>query len=170
MAGSDSGAVSPTRVVVHQGSRVLEIEFSDGKLFRLPFELLRVYSPSAEVRGHGPGQEVLQTGKADVGVESVESVGHYALQPRFSDGHDTGIFSWDYLYWLGDNHEQLWQQYLARIEAAGASRQAAAPIQAELEELGLEPGTPEWNGKRAEIAHRYAGALPYLQRTARLLE
>jgi len=130
MAGSDSGAVSPTRVVVHQGSRVLEIEFSDGKLFRLPFELLRVYSPSAEVRGHGPGQEVLQTGKADVGVESVESVGHYALQPRFSDGHDTGIFSWDYLYWLGDNHEQLWQQYLARIEAAGASRQAAAPIQA----------------------------------------
>lgn len=128
MAGSDSTGASPTRVVVHQGSRVLEIEFSDGKLFRLPFEFLRVHSPSAEVRGHGPGQETLQTGKADVGIDSVESVGHYAIQPNFSDGHHTGIFAWDYLYWLGENQEQLWQQYLARLEAAGASRHAAAPI------------------------------------------
>ena len=127
MAGSDSTGASPTRVVVHQGSRILEIEFSDGKLFRLPFEFLRVHSPSAEVRGHGPGQETLQTGKADVGIESVESVGHYAIQPNFSDGHNTGIYAWDYLYWLGENHEQLWQQYLARLEAAGASRHAAAP-------------------------------------------
>lgn len=109
---------------------MLEIEFSDGKLFRLPFELLRVYSPSAEVRGHGPGQEVLQTGKAEVGIESIEQVGHYAIQPSFSDGHATGIYSWDYLYWLGDNQDQLWRQYLARIEEAGASRHAAAPIQA----------------------------------------
>jgi len=128
MAGSDSTGASPTRVVVHQGSRVLEIEFSDGKLFRLPFEFLRVHSPSAEVRGHGPGQETLQTGKADVGIESVESVGHYAIQPNFSDGHNTGIYAWDYLYWLGENQEPLWQQYLARLEAAGASRHAAAPI------------------------------------------
>lgn len=130
MAGSDSSSVSPTRVVAHQSSRVLEIEFSDGKLFRLPYELLRVYSPSAEVRGHGPGQEVLQTGKADVGIDSIESVGHYAIQPSFSDGHDTGIFSWEYLYWLGDNQEQLWQQYLARLEAAGESRQPPASIHA----------------------------------------
>ncbi len=128
MAGSDSTGASPTRVVVHQGSRVLEIEFSDGKLFRLPFEFLRVHSPSAEVRGHGPGQETLQAGKAEVGIDSVESVGHYAIQPNFSDGHNTGIFAWDYLYWLGENQEQLWQQYLARLEAAGASRHAAAPI------------------------------------------
>jgi len=128
MAGSDSTGASPTRVVVHQGSRVLEIEFSDGKLFRLPFEFLRVHSPSAEVRGHGPGQETLQTGKAEVGIDSVESVGHYAIQPQFSDGHNTGIYAWDYLYWLGENQEQLWQQYLARLEAAGASRHAAAPI------------------------------------------
>ena len=128
MAGPESIAATPTRVVVHQSSRVLEIEFSDGKLFRLPFEFLRVHSPSAEVRGHGPGQETLQAGKAEVGIDSVESVGHYAIQPNFSDGHNTGIFAWDYLYWLGENQEQLWQQYLARLEAAGASRHAAAPI------------------------------------------
>jgi len=129
MAAPDSSAASPTRVVVHQSSRLLEIEFSDGKLFRLPFELLRVYSPSAEVRGHGPGQEVLQTGKADVGIDSIEQVGHYAIQPSFDDGHATGIYSWDYLYWLGDNQDQLWSQYLSRMEEAGASRHAAAPIQ-----------------------------------------
>ena len=130
MAGSTHANPSPTRVVVHQGSRVLEIEFADGKLFRLPFELLRVYSPSAEVRGHGPGQENLQTGKADVGIASVEPVGHYALQPTFTDGHATGIYAWEYLHWLGDNQDELWQQYLARLEAAGASRDAPAPIQA----------------------------------------
>ncbi|MCO5106316.1 MAG: DUF971 domain-containing protein [Burkholderiaceae bacterium] len=130
MTGSDSTGASPTRVVVHQASRVLEIEFSDGKVFRLPFEFLRVYSPSAEVRGHGPGQETLQAGKAEVGIDSVESVGHYAIQPTFSDGHATGIYAWDYLYWLGDNQEDLWQQYLARLEAAGASRHASAPVHA----------------------------------------
>ncbi len=130
MAGSVSATASPTRVVVHQGSRVLEIEFSDGKLFRLPFEFLRVHSPSAEVRGHGPGQETLQSGKAGVGIESVEAVGHYAIQPAFTDGHASGIYAWDYLYWLGENQDALWQQYLARLEAAGASRDAAAPIQA----------------------------------------
>ena len=127
MAGSDSASVSPTRVVVHQGSRVLEIEFSDGKLSRLPFEFLRVYSPSAEVRGHGPGEENLQAGKAKVGITSVESVGHYAIQPTFTDGHSTGIYAWDYLYYLGDNQEQLWQQYLERLEAAGLSRDKPVP-------------------------------------------
>jgi DUF971 family protein len=129
MAGSNTPA--PIRIVVHQQSRVLEIEYADGRLFKLPFELMRVYSPSAEVRGHGPGQEVLQTGKREVGIDAVDAVGNYAIQPRFSDGHDTGIFSWEYLYWLGDQHQQLWADYLARLEQAGASRdpqgQAAEP-------------------------------------------
>jgi DUF971 family protein len=103
---------------------VLEIGFDDGKTFRIPFELMRVYSPSAEVQGHGPGQEVLQTGKREVGVTDLQSVGHYAVQPTFSDGHDTGIFSWDYLYHLGADHEALWAQYEQRIEAAGTHRDA----------------------------------------------
>jgi DUF971 family protein len=120
MAGPNTPA--PTRIVVHQQSRVLEIEYVDGRHFKLPFELMRVYSPSAEVRGHGPGQEVLQTGKRDIGIDAVDAVGNYAIQPRFSDGHDTGIFSWEYLYWLGDQHQQLWADYLARLEKAGASR------------------------------------------------
>ncbi|MBN9426252.1 MAG: DUF971 domain-containing protein [Burkholderiales bacterium] len=128
MSGLDSNTPLPTRIVVHQVSRVLEIEFSDGRVFKLPFEFLRVHSPSAEVRGHGPGQEVLQTGKAQVGIESVETVGHYAIQPRFSDGHDTGIYSWDYLYHLGDRQESLWRDYLARLQAAGASREPDAPV------------------------------------------
>ena len=98
-----------------------------GSAWRLPFELLRVYSPSAEVRGHGPGQEVLQTGKRDVDIVAVEQVGNYAIQPRFSDGHDTGIFSWDYLHWLGENQSRLWQDYLQRLEAAGASRDPVGP-------------------------------------------
>ena len=125
MAGQDKATPQPTRIVVHTQSRVLEIEFADGRCFRLPFELMRVYSPSAEVRGHGPGQEVLQTGKRDVRIESIEQVGHYAVQPRFSDGHDSGIFAWDYLYWLGDRHKTLWSEYLQRLEKAGASRDAA---------------------------------------------
>ncbi len=94
----------------------------------LPFELMRVYSPSAEVRGHGPGQEVLQTGKRDVDIVSLDPVGHYALQPVFSDGHETGIFSWDYLYWLGDNERKLWPEYEARLRAAGASRDPAPVV------------------------------------------
>lgn len=125
MAGSDSTGASPTRVVVHQGSRVLEIEFSDGKLFRLPFEFLRVHSPSAEVRGHGPGQEVLQLGKRDVEIERVEPVGNYAIRPVFSDGHDSGLYSWDYLYDLGERHDDLWQNYLLRLDTEGGSRDPA---------------------------------------------
>src|SRR6187401_511381 len=99
----------------------MEIAFDDGQRYELPYELLRVYSPSAEVRGHGPGQEVLQTGKQNVEISSVEPVGNYAIQPHFSDGHSTGIYSWEYLYDLGHRREQLWQQYLDRLKAAGAS-------------------------------------------------
>lgn len=123
MAGLDSKTPHPTSIVVHRQSRVLEIEFDQGSAFRLPFELLRVYSPSAEVRGHGPGQEVLQTGKRGVDIVALEPVGNYAVQPRFSDGHATGLYSWDYLYWLGANQETLWEDYLKRLEAAGASRE-----------------------------------------------
>ena len=122
MAGLSKEIPAPTRIVVHQASRLLEIEFADGKVFKLPFELLRVYSPSAEVRGHGPGQETLQTGKRMVGLSGVEPVGNYAIQPHFDDGHSTGIFSWDYLYWLGDDQQALWQDYLARLGQAGESR------------------------------------------------
>ena len=114
----------PTALTVHQASRVLEIAFDDGAAFRIPFELMRVYSPSAEVQGHGPGQEVLQTGKRDVGIDDLKSVGHYAVQPRFSDGHDTGIFSWPYLYHLGRDADELWQRYEQRLQAAGADRDA----------------------------------------------
>lgn len=127
MAGLDAHTPTPTEIVVHKQSRVVEIGYADGRRFRLPFELLRVYSPSAEVRGHGPGQEVLQVGKREVDVVAVEPVGHYAIQPRFSDGHDTGIYSWDYLYWLGDRQDALWQDYLERLAKAGASRDAAPP-------------------------------------------
>jgi DUF971 family protein len=122
----DKSAPIPTEIKLHQKSRRMEIEFSDGKRFELPFEFLRVYSPSAEVRGHGPGQEVLQTGKQEVGIVSLEPVGSYAVQPTFSDGHDTGIYSWDYLYELGMNYEPLWQEYLRRMQDAGASRAPAA--------------------------------------------
>jgi DUF971 family protein len=125
MAGLEKGTPTPTRIVVHTQSRVLELDFSDGASFRLPFEFLRVQSPSAEVRGHGPGQEVLQVGKRDVGIAAVEPVGHYAIQPHFSDGHATGIFSWDYLHFLGTHQARLWQEYLDRLAAAGASRDAA---------------------------------------------
>ena len=113
----------PTEITLHQKSRVLEISFSDGRRFELPYEFLRVYSPSAEVRGHGPGQEVLQTGKKEVEILDLEPVGSYAVQPKFSDGHATGIYSWDYLYELGANRSALWQTYLERIKAAGARRE-----------------------------------------------
>ena len=103
---------------------MLEVAFSDGATFRLPFELMRVYSPSAEVQGHGPGQEVLQTGKREVELLELEPVGNYAVQPKFSDGHDTGIFSWDYLYHLGSQQDALWLQYEQRLAAAGMSRDA----------------------------------------------
>ncbi len=113
----------PLEIRLHQKSRVMELQFSDGRSFRLPYEFLRVYSPSAEVRGHGPGQEVLQTGKREVEIRSLEPVGSYAVQPVFSDGHSTGIYSWDYIYELGENQEKLWSDYLARLAAAGASRE-----------------------------------------------
>ena len=122
MSGLDSSTPIPTRVVVHKQSRVLELGFADGRVFRLPFELMRVYSPSAEVRGHGPGQEVLQVGKREVGIDTVEAVGHYAIQPRFTDGHDTGIFSWDVLYSLGRDQAGKWDAYLAALRAAKLSR------------------------------------------------
>ena len=128
MAGLDKGARTPTRIVVHKQSRILEIDFPGGEAFRLPFELLRVCSPSAEVRGHGAGQEVLQVGKRDVVIDALEPVGHYAVQPHFSDGHSTGIFSWEYLYWLGCNQAALWQDYLDRLAQAGASRDPQAPV------------------------------------------
>ena len=114
--------MTPLEIKLHQKSRVLEISFDDGRSFRLPYEFLRVYSPSAEVRGHGPGQEVLQTGKRLVEIRSLEPVGSYAVQPLFSDGHSTGIYSWEYLYELGAHQEQLWTQYLERLKAAGAAR------------------------------------------------
>jgi DUF971 family protein len=122
MAGLDSRTPIPTRIVVHQKSRLLEIEFESAGVFRLSFEFLRVFSPSAEVRGHGPGQETLQTGKRDVAIEAVEPVGNYGIQPRFSDGHATGIYSWDYLYELATRQPAMWQDYLQRLESAGQSR------------------------------------------------
>jgi DUF971 family protein len=112
----------PTEIKLHQKSRVMEITFSDGRGFRLPYEYLRVHSPSAEVRGHGPGQELLQTGKREVEIRALEAVGSYAVQPVFSDGHSTGIYSWEYLYELGQNQDRLWTEYLTKLEAAGASR------------------------------------------------
>jgi len=114
----------PTEITLHQKSRILEISFSDGRTFRLPCEFLRVFSPSAEVRGHGPGQEVLQSGKKEVTIHRIEPVGSYAIQLYFSDGHDTGIYSWDLLYEYGLRQEEMWQHYLERITAAGASREA----------------------------------------------
>lgn len=122
----------PTAITLHQASRILEVSFSDGATFRLPCEFLRVYSPSAEVRGHGPGQEVLQVGKRDVQITAIEPVGSYAVKLTFSDGHDTGLYSWAYLYELGRDQAALWQRYLDRLQQAGASRDddIPAPLQA----------------------------------------
>ncbi len=124
MAGLTKETPTPESLTVHSQSRVLEVGFSDGASFRIPFELMRVYSPSAEVQGHGPGQEVLQTGKRQVGIESMEPVGNYAVKPTFSDGHDSGLFTWEYLYFLGAEQEALWAQYLDRLQAAGVERDA----------------------------------------------
>jgi DUF971 family protein len=122
MAGLDRQTPIPTEIKLHQKSREMELTFSDGSHFRLSYEFLRVHSPSAEVRGHGPGQETLQTGKRNVEIKTIEPVGNYAVQPIFSDGHDSGIYSWDLLFSLGANQDHLWSDYLARLEAAGASR------------------------------------------------
>lgn len=120
----------PTALTVHQASRVLEVAFDDGAHFRIPFELMRVYSPSAEVQGHGPGQEVLQTGKREVTITDIAAVGHYAVQPRFSDGHESGIFTWTYLYRLGASQAELWQRYEQRLAEAGVTRDTPMPEKA----------------------------------------
>jgi len=125
MAGLNQSVPLPTEIKLHQKSRVLEIAFADGATFRLSCEFLRVYSPSAEVRGHGPGQEVLQTGKKDVEISRIEPVGQYAVQLHFSDGHDTGIYSWDLLYDYGVRQDEMWRIYLKRMDEAGASREPA---------------------------------------------
>ena len=130
MAGLTANSPTPQALTVHNQSRVLEVSFSDGAAFRIPFELMRVYSPSAEVQGHGPGQETLQTGKREVGLEALEPIGNYAVQPRFSDGHESGIFSWDYLYFLGSQQEQLWKDYEDRLLVANRDRDAPMPEKA----------------------------------------
>ena len=125
MAGLQAGSPTPTALTVHSQSRILEIAFSDGAQFRIPFELMRIYSPSAEVQGHGPGQEILQTGKREVGVVALEPIGNYAVKPVFSDGHESGLFTWDYLYHLGADQTQLWDDYERRLQAAGVTRDAS---------------------------------------------
>ena len=127
MAGLKQGSPTPTDITLHGASKVLQISFSDGADFRIPFELMRVYSPSAEVQGHGPGQEVLQPGKRAVSIVQLESVGHYAVQPTFSDGHESGIFSWTYLYHLGSEQDKLWADYETRLQAAGMGRDDPMP-------------------------------------------
>jgi len=127
MAGLQKNTPTPQDITVHGASRLLEVSFSDGATFRIPFELMRIYSPSAEVQGHGPGQEVLQTGKRLVGLEGLEPVGNYAVKPTFSDGHDSGLFTWEYLYFLGSEQDQLWADYERRLTAAGVERDAPMP-------------------------------------------
>jgi len=123
MGGLSATTPIPTEIKLHKQSRILEIAFNEGSRFELPCEYLRVFSPSAEVRGHGPGQEVLQVGKKNVEITHIEPVGQYAVVLIFSDKHDSGIYSWDYLYDLGVNQERYWQTYLQRMEAAGESRE-----------------------------------------------
>ena len=125
MAGLRKDDPVPTEIKLHQRSRIMEVSFDDGRHFEFSFEFLRVFSPSAEVRGHGVGQEVLQLGKREVDITRVEPVGNYAIKPVFSDGHDSGLYSWDYLYELGENHDDLWQTYLLRLTEAGGSRDPA---------------------------------------------
>ena len=127
MAGLTPSTPAPTSLTVHQASRLLEVGFDDGSVYRIPFELLRIYSPSAEVQGHGPGQEVLQTGKREVVIESLETVGHYAVQPVFSDGHSSGLYSWDYLHQLGSKQDEFWHRYEQRLQEAGVDRDAPMP-------------------------------------------
>lgn len=126
MAGLSKNTPSPQDITVHGASRVLEIGFSDGKTFRIPFELMRVYSPSAEVQGHG--KPILQTGKLNVGLDRIEPAGNYALKLCFDDGHDSGLFTWDYLHELATRHDQLWADYLAQLSAAGKSRDPSESV------------------------------------------
>ena len=127
MAGLSKETPSPSEIKLHRKSRILEISFSDGKIFQLPCEFLRVYSPSAEVRGHSPGQEVLQTGKRDVNINDIKPVGNYAIQLNFSDGHNTGLYSWDLLYDYGLHRDEMWLRYLRRMQESGASREPMHP-------------------------------------------
>ncbi|GBU15087.1 hypothetical protein AwPolaro_04650 [Polaromonas sp.] len=128
MAGLQTGSPTPIALTLHSLSRVLEISFSDGAAFKIPFELMRVYSPSAEVQGHGPGQAILQTGKREVGMTALESIGNYAVKPVFSDGHESGLYTWDYLYQLGSEQSRLWDEYLAKLQAAGLDRDALMKV------------------------------------------
>lgn len=134
MAGLGNDTPNPTEIKLHQKSRLFEIAFDTGERFELSYEYLRVFTPSAEARGHGPGQETLQVGKRDVGIERIEPVGTYAVRPVFSDGHDSGLYSWDMLYNLGKHHDELWATYIERLEAEGKSRDPAdnppAPVAA----------------------------------------
>ena len=136
VAQKSASAPPPEAITIHARSRVLELVWADGSRYRVPFELMRVYSPSAEVAGHGPGQEVLQTGKREVQITAMNPVGNYAVQPRFSDGHESGIFTWEYLRHLGANQEQLWRDYEARLAAAGRDRDTPMPT------LGKAPAQP----------------------------
>ncbi|WP_024537768.1 gamma-butyrobetaine hydroxylase-like domain-containing protein [Comamonas badia] len=125
MAEQTTAAPVPTAITLHETSRTMEVAFSSGERYRIPFELMRVYSPSAEVTGHGPGQEVLQTGKREVTITELEPMGNYAVRPTFSDGHNSGLFTWSLLYRLGHDQDELWNDYLSRLEAAGANRDTA---------------------------------------------
>lgn len=131
MAGLTNQTPRPTEIKLHQKSRILDISFSDGKIFNFPCEFLRVYSPSAEVSGHGPEQEVLQTGKSLVNIHKIAPVGNYAIQLYFTDDHSTGLYSWDLLYRYGLDYEQMWQRYLQRMNQAGASREPANAVQSQ---------------------------------------
>ncbi|MBT9611969.1 MAG: DUF971 domain-containing protein [Burkholderiales bacterium] len=131
---AESVTPTPTEIKLHQKSRTLEIAFADGSRFNLPCEFLRVYSPSAEVRGHGPGQEVLQVGKINAEITGIEPVGTYAVNLAFADGHNSGIYSWDYLYDLGSHQEEMWARYLARMQEAGASREPTSAMPAAFEQ------------------------------------
>jgi DUF971 family protein len=141
MAGLQKSTPVPINIMVHEQSRVLELVYAAGQTYRISFELLRVESPSAEVKGHGPSQEKLQVGKQEVLLKSLEPVGNYAVKPTFSDGHDTGIYSWDYLHELAVNQDRLWQNYLDKMQAAGASRMPAPPKSpnAPLEKWEIQP-------------------------------
>ena len=130
MSGIAADTPVPVGVVLHTASRVLELQYADGASYRLPFELLRVYSPSAEVRGHGPGQEILQTGKREVRITALEPVGHYALKPSFSDGHATGIYDWQWLYELATRQDDYWRMYFDKLQQAGVDRDAPMSVDA----------------------------------------
>jgi DUF971 family protein len=124
-ACDNAGMTTPTDIILHQQSRLLELAFDDGKRYKLPFEFLRVYSPSAEVRGHGKGQETLQVGKRNVLLTGIEPAGNYGIKLIFDDGHDTGLYSWEYLHELGQYQDAMWHDYLTKMEEAGASRDPA---------------------------------------------